>query len=198
MVCEDTQFTWLAYQDGNTSRLSSGNPWNYFAMRANSVYDPDPLLASGGISGFSEWGAFYRTYRVLDVEIRWTVANVTGNQPISVFALLSSVATPATTYAGLVNLSENSMATPVRTISQVGGMDRTTITARWSLWKLMGQQQLTDTSYTGFLGTGASNPAIIINIYFCAYTQTALTNPIFSDLKIYFKVQLTDRQTLSG
>jgi hypothetical protein len=96
----------------------------------NSAFDPDPLLGSGAIPGFTEYSTFYVAYRV--TQFRWSITMISdelfpvvayvvplntdaGANPATGLTLaanpkgqtraLSSVGGPPTTFRGRLNLS---------------------------------------------------------------------------------------------
>jgi len=192
----------MVYQDNSDLRLGSpSTSFNYFSMRANSVFDPDPLLATGGISGFSEWGTFFRIYRVTAVQLRWEVINVPTNPPIVVGIVPSSTVPTAATRTTVINLLENKFVSPIRSISVSGGMDRAVINYHLSLRQFVGNPTvLTDRDYAGFMGSSPGNPSQVIFLNFIAYcpSSSVLTVNVVSNLKITYFCNLSDRQTLSG
>ena len=57
----------LRYVDSAYVRNNPGGNYLVYSFRINDLYDPDPLLLSGSISGFKEIMQFYAQYRVLHV-----------------------------------------------------------------------------------------------------------------------------------
>ena len=52
------------YRDNSYTRNNPGNNFLVYSLRINDLYDPDPLVLSGSISGFKEMMQFYQYYRV--------------------------------------------------------------------------------------------------------------------------------------
>jgi hypothetical protein len=65
----------LTYLDTNIAKTNVGNQYIYWRMRMNDVYDPDPLIASGSLSGFAEMAAQYRRFLVLKLKVDIEVVN---------------------------------------------------------------------------------------------------------------------------
>jgi len=187
----------LVYNDSTITRFNGASSFSFFRMRANSIFDPDPLLLTGGISGFTEWGGLYRKYLVTDVHIEWKVCNLNNVGVNLVFSAstvdVNGLITSNNTVADLAELPFSSAVA----LSPTGGQDRAIITKTISLAKLHGrpEQYLTDDNYSGFLGSAASNPTNILFLNFGAFASANMTSGIDSTLRIKYRVQLYERQS---
>jgi hypothetical protein len=59
----------LVYEDGSDTRAFVGQNYGVWAIKANDVYDPDPLLGTGGITGYAELVAFFSLWLVDQVDL---------------------------------------------------------------------------------------------------------------------------------
>jgi len=200
VVSRDTQRVTLAYQDVSLSRaVSLLNSYFIYTMRLNGVYDPDPLLLTGSVTGFAEWGGLYRQYLVEAVTITWSVVNRENFPVIIVFApSLSSQAAVISSGQAVANLAENKFA-QTRVLSAQGGQDRARIRVTIKLSSYVAlPQQYNSGIYSGFMGAAPSNPSNLIYGNFCGYAPSTFTNGIVSDLKVRFHTKLYDVQTPNG
>lgn len=192
----------MVYQDSSDMRLSAPSlSYSFFTMRANSVFDPDPLILSGGISGFSEWGGLFRSYRVTKVRVRWEVINDLNNPPITFCVVPGFGSSLPSTRSALINTFENRFASKSVSISAAGGMDRAVINYNLNLSRYIGNRvYMSDRDYTGFFGSGATNPLLIVSLFFLAYCPSTMTisNAVVSNLRLEYTVQMYERQILSG
>ncbi len=187
----------LVYQDSSMTRFNSGATFAYYRMRANGLYDPDPLLATGGISGFLEWGSIYRKYVVTDVHYEWKVTNrevfpvniVTAVGNVDLVAAVSSV----NAAADIAELKYSSTAV----LSAAGGQDRAVINKTVHLPKVHGrpEQYLGDDNYSGFGGAAPSNPNTLLYIHFAAYSTANMAVGCDVVLRIKFRVTWYDVQS---
>jgi hypothetical protein len=197
MIIEHQKTVTLSYADNTNVRNNIGASYLFYQLRSNGLYDPDPLLLSGGISGFTEYGGFYRKYRVESVEVEWTISNNESFPVIIVFgAANSNLATVVTSSNDVLDLAENPYGV-IKELSAAGGQDRITIRSKISLAQLVGQSEYyNDINYAGFLGSAPANPALLTYLLFGAVaTKSTFSNGIASMIRLKFKVQLYDRQT---
>jgi hypothetical protein len=194
-----TFYSRLIYLDSIDARFTSGS-LNYgsFDIRLNSLYDPDPLLSTGSLSGVTGFGEFYRRYRVLKVDIHWTIIN-SSDEPITCFFVAGSAIPPASTRLLTIDLSEDPTSSPLVTLSSAGGMNRGTIRKSYELSQLLGNALMyeAESIYDGFLGGAPTNPNTIISAKFCAFGPSASStiSSIYSVLKITMHTRFYDRQT---
>jgi hypothetical protein len=111
----------LPWVDGTLARSNVGNTICSWRYKMNSVYDPDPLAFTGGVSGLANWTIQYKTYRVVGFKYDITVMNredfpiVCTYCPTGADAGVNSI---YTTDFGEVKYGGS------RPISSKGGMDR--------------------------------------------------------------------------
>jgi len=200
LVSRDTQRVTLTYQDLSLSRaVSLLSSYFVYSMRLNGIYDPDPLLLTGSVTGFAEWGGFYRQYLVEAVTITWSVVNRENFPVIIVFApSLTNLAAVLSSGQAVANLAENKFA-QTRVLSAQGGQDRARIQVTIKLSSYVAlPQQYNSGIYSGFMGAAPSNPSSLIYGNFGGYAPSTFTNGIVSDLKVRFHTKLYDVQTPLG
>ena len=71
----------LRYCDSTYVRNNPGGNFLVYSFRINDLYDPDPIILSGSVSGFKELMQFYSYYRVLSVNIG---VHITNNETFSI------------------------------------------------------------------------------------------------------------------
>jgi len=187
------------YQDFSSTRLTSTSSFSSYSIRANGLFDPDPLLLTGSISGFAEQGNLYRQYLVRRVFIDWFVSN-NGVAPVILVAApsLTNLAAVLSSGQAIANLAENRGAKKF-ILSGAGGQDRGRIRMRIPLAKYVSNNfQYNSGTYSGFMGSAPSNPATLIYLNFCAYSPVPLTAGVTTDLSIRFETKLYDIQTPLG
>lgn len=191
----DAQRITFIYNDTSLIRNNLASQYIWFKMRS-SLYDPDPLLLTGGITGFTEWGGIYRQYLIEAVTIEWRVSNLEAFPVSVVFA-------PSLTDIGSVVSSRNAAAdigelrhSQVRSLSMAGGLDRTMIRARFNLASLVGNTtQFNSGLFSGNMGFAPSNPAFFVYFNFAAYSASNFSSGIESTLKLSFHTKLYSIQS---
>lgn len=188
---------WLNYVDDSMTRTNVANPYNYFRFRANSVWDPDPLLLTGGIAGITALASIYRFYLVTAIEVEWRVTNreafpVEVGLTCTTYDLVTTVVSLATATDAL----ENPFSSGVRSLSVSGGQDRTVIKKTFSLANVWGNRReyLSDAQ---FVGPNNGNPATMLYLNMIAIAPnnfTALGQ--FNGLRIRYQVRWFTRLNL--
>lgn len=189
-VADDTIQVRLKYYDTNMLRNNAGLDYLSWRYRMNSVYDPDPSVATGAISGFNEWAAIYSTYRVLAIEYEVAIAN---NET---FPLQVAVA-PTLTDIGLnspnsVDLAEIKFA-KYTMMAAKGGQDRIKLRGAIRLDKLFGASYLYDSTFNSAVTT---NPATILYINVGLQGPSPLVNGVTPAVRIWYDVLLYRRQNI--
>jgi len=165
-------------------------------MRINDLYDPDPAILSGSVSNFKELMQFYSYYRVLYTQIVWNVVN------LETFPLSCGIVFSQTNLTGVIsslqdalNAFENDYSQPIRTISGVNGMNRTTFKVpKLDLATLLGakKQYKSEISYSGL---GLATPAIPLwaNFIVLAPTGQVLANGYTNNTTLYLDSEFYGR-----
>lgn len=168
----------LNYIDAAYTRNNPGNNFLVYSFRINDLFDPDPLILSGSVSGFKEIMQFYTQYRVLNTNVSLKIFN---NEA---FAILygavwsqSNLTGTIATRDDAINALENDFSTRARILSAKGGLDHEDINFELAPYKLLGdrQQYMADINYAG---NGLASPAIPLwlNFIVCSPTGAALAN----------------------
>lgn len=129
----------LKYGDEQISKTNVGNQYIYWRIRMGDVFDPNPLILTGGISGFAQYAALYGRYLVLAMEVTITLVNNETFPVVVVIApTLLDQATIITTGAAALNLEEYPQSKK-RLLSERGGMNRCSFTELYYLPQFTGQ-----------------------------------------------------------
>jgi len=168
----------LNYVDAAYVRNNPGNNFLVYSFRINDLYDPDPLILSGSISGFKEIMQFYSYYRVINCNVSFKIFN---NEA---FAILYGAVWSQTNLVGsiatrddAINALENDFSTRARILSAKGGLDHEDINFELAPWKLLGNksQYLSESNYTG-LGLATPTTPLWLNFIVASPTGAALAN----------------------
>lgn len=152
-IISDSALIELKYSDTFVDRNNAGSTSGSWRYRANSAFDPDPIVGSGAVSGFVEWSAFYSTYRILGIGYNVTICNQ------ETFPLVVNLV-PST-----LDLGANAASSPQfgegrfgqeKLISAKGGQDKATMTGYVNMSDLVGKSYLFDAAFNSGTGT---NPA---------------------------------------
>lgn len=183
------------YIDPSMLRTSL-NSYNYFRFRANNLFDPDPLILSGQISGFQELATLYREYKVTDVEFEWNVVN-RESFPVVIGVVYSTydLATQVTSPAAALNTIENGFSTRAKILSAAGGMDRFCFKGKVKLAQLLGNpsQYDGDTDYGALVNAGPVYQ-LFVNFVVVSTTGASLTLGIVSGLTLRYSSKFFNRQ----
>lgn len=168
----------LNYIDSAYVRNAPGNNYLVYSFRINDLYDPDPLILSGSVSGFKELMQFYSYYRVVNCHVSFKIFNNEN------FALLYGAVFSQNNLTGTiasrddaVNALENDFSTRARLLSAKGGMDHEDINFALAPWQLLGDKKQYDAeqAYTG-LGLATPSIPLWLNFIVASPTGTALVN----------------------
>lgn len=185
----DTVIVNLSYQDTIMNRNNVGGlicSWRY---RINSAFDPDPLLGTGSISGFTEWAAVFTHYRILTFMFDVQIAND------ETFPLMIATAPTLTdlgaNFSGFDQLPEVPYGRK-QLVSAKGGADKCRLRGRVSIPKLEGSKEpITD---SGFAAQVSTNP-LQIRFFNVGFTGGAnpLVNGVFVSIRLRFTCQFFAR-----
>jgi len=176
------------YVDSSYVRNNPGNNYLVYSFRINDLYDPDPLILSGSISGFKEMMQFYAYYRVIKFSAN---INISNNE---VFDLLYGAVFSQTNLTGVIssrddaiNALENNYCKGPFLLSEKGGMDRGTMVLRINPANLLGVPR----QYFGtndYAGSGLATPPIPLwlNFIVCTPTGAAMANGYTTTTKFFF------------
>jgi len=181
----------LYYQDGTETRNNAGGlvlSWRY---RNNSVYDPDPLLGTGSISGFVEWAAFYDRYRVIEFSYDLDIVNM-ETFPVVVSAAPTLLDVGAN-YASTIDFPAFPYGSK-RVLGTSAGQGRSRLSGQLNLAMFEGSPAYyTDSAFSSVI-TG--NPTNVRYMNFGIVPQAALVNGVFISCRLGFRVLLYERLNL--
>lgn len=148
-------------------------------FRANSAWDPDPLIGGGSLSGFTELAAIYNFYTVDRVRLRYTVAANEPSLPCN-FGFTFKDYQPSvavTTYALALDILEVSPTTGTNVVGETAG--QSLYRSKWTPWIHCGVvlgnmlQYYAEASYSA---TTNASPSQVIWASFVLLADTSLTN----------------------
>jgi len=129
----------MKYVDEQITKTIGGSLFVYWRMRMNDLFDPNPLILTGAISGFAEMATLYRRYLVTSLTVTLDVVN---NEAFPVLVAIApsdiDLASVITSAAAAVNLAEYPLAKKVL-LSAAGGMNRGRLTMTINLARFVGQ-----------------------------------------------------------
>lgn len=168
----------LKYSDSTYVRNAPGLNYLVYALRINDLFDPDPAILSGSVSGFKEIMQFYQYYRVTHVDVNVKIAN---NEA---FALMYGGVFSQSNLVGAITSRDDAMdalesvfSSSVRVVAAKGGIDTGELHMKIPIQTILGlpRQYLSDFNY---IGNGLASPTIPLwfNLIVCSPTGTALTN----------------------
>jgi len=190
----------LSYVDSTIARNNPGGSYLVYGIRINDLYDPDPLILSGSITGFKELMQFYTRYRVHHNEIEVSLSNL-ETFPIAwglCFGQQNIIGTIGSA-AQALNVLENGFTTGARILSGKGGQDRDRVVCKINLKDLVGNKTAFegDLDYTGTINT---SPAISLWCFVVVVSTTgaSLTNGVSALSKFTYSSHLFDRVELNA
>jgi hypothetical protein len=184
--------------DGSYIRNNPGNNYLCYSFRINDLYDPDPLILTGSVSGFKEMMQFYNIYRVLSFS---ATINISNNETFDLLygAVFSQVNLTSVIASrdDAINALENNYAKGPFILSAVGGVDRGSVSLRINPAVLLGdrRQYLADSDYSG-IGLATPIKPLWLNFIVASPTGAALTNGYTSATKLFFRAEFFGRTNL--
>lgn len=188
----------LNYIDSSYVRNNPGNNYLVYSLRINDLYDPDPAILSGSVSGFKELMQFYSYYRVHSTHISLQIFN---NESFAIlYGLVFSQSNLTGTIANrddAINALENDFSTRARILSAKGGMDHEDISVSINCSELLGNAVQYNADYN-YIGQGLASPTIPlwVNFIVCSPTGTALTNGYTNATTVTFHSEFFGRTNL--
>lgn len=179
----------LRYIDNAYTRNAPGNSFLVYSFRINDLYDPDPLILSGSISGFKEIMQFYQYYRVLHVRCQATIANQES------FPLMYGMVFTQSNLTGVIATRDDAMnaleapfSSRARILSAKGGVDRATLSQSIPCARILGltRQYMSESNYAG-IGLASPTTPLWLNFIVASATGAALTNGYCTTTTIHFQ-----------
>lgn len=175
---------------------TAGATFKLIRFRANSLFDPDPVLGGTSYAGYTALAVLYREYRVTHLEFEWNVSNLEAF-PIIVGCFFSNTdlsGVIATNQAARDAL-ENGFSTRPRQLSAFGGMDKEMLRGKLALGKLLGNM-VEYMASSGYASLNNTNPALqlFINFVLISATGANLTNGVASNITLRATSEWFNRQ----
>jgi len=160
----------LVYPDTFYNRNNASSPFLSWRYRMNSIYDPDPLVGSGSVPGYTYYSGGYSNYIVLGLGYDISLSNLEGS-PVDV-VVWPTTNDVGNNYASTSEAFGNPHATQ-SLLSAKGGQDR----ARLKGWVDVGRFQGNMTQYLGgnYSSVFGSNPSQILYLNVGAVESTNFT-----------------------
>jgi len=178
----------LSYSDSVQTRNNAGAMVMSWRYRLNSAYDPDPLLGTGAIPGFTEWAAMYDRYRILNFSYDVQFCNM-ETFPLQIVACPTLIDVGAN-YASAIDLPAFPFGTK-SIISTTGGQDRTRLSGQLDLELFEGSPTyFTDTNYSSVINT---NPVNTRFMNFGYISDAVLVHGVFVSVKLSFRTLFYQR-----
>jgi len=196
--CPDRLIVPLMFTDITLTRgvTGSSNASNW-SLRS-SAYDPDPVLGTGAIPGFTELANLYGAYRVRQMKVDWEVVN-RGDFNGKVLCLWPSLAfNAANSLAGNDILEYSSNPRGVSAVVDLsGGMSRARLTLVTSLLDFAGPNGFTDLTWSG---TTSGNPAAMWYLNFATTIPTGFfqATGITSRVRVTYVTEFFERRSLES
>lgn len=192
----DSVIVELTYPDTTFTHNNVGFPNLSWRYRMTSIYDPDPLLGTGSIPGYSFWAAGYSGYRVLQIRYTIDISNLEGS-PVDIIACPSKTDLGAN-YVNLNELFGNPYASQAL-LSAKGGMDRARLVGTIDIGEFYGSvnQYIGN---DGFGGAFGANPTanFFLNVGGVSAANFTTGNGLDYRVTIVYVTHLLSLRTLTG
>jgi len=183
----------LRYSDGTTQRVNAAANFMSWRYRMNNAFDPDPALASGSLSGFTELAAIYLNYKVLSFTCHTSLANRDA-QPYNVVTAPTKPDV-GLAYSGTYELGEFPYGR-TRTMSIAGGMDQVHMSTTVNLSKFIGTAAYEfDPAFAGST-TSSSTPTNLVYFNVGFYGNVNQINGVFNGTRLEYEIMFYNRAIL--
>jgi len=198
-VLGPNKHTVLRYVDGTDVRQFPAQNYGVWSMKLNDVYDPDPLLGTGGITGYAELIAFYSTWLVTACQLDCVFVSNEPALAVKIAVLVTPLAITAslTSKALCLDAIERWGAIWTTELGETTGMCRAVMPKTVVLpERVVGDNAYYHAgTYNGATTTSPSSTVYVNFILTCA-SAAALTNGvnykgIFSYRVKFFRIQST-------
>lgn len=180
----------LVYPDVTFNRNNATATFLSWRYRMNSIFDPDPLLGSGSVPGYTFWSGGYSAYIVLKLGYDIQVSNV-EDSPVDIVCC-PSVTDLGSNYAATAELFGNPHAT-VAQCSGKGGMDRCHLKGWIDLGHFFGNT----THYLTIGSNFGSNPTgLYLNVGGVCATAFTANKGVDIRVNLTYRVLLYQRKNL--
>jgi len=163
----------------------------------NDVYDPDPTIGGGTVSGYPELSALYKRHRVLSCAVEIELASEqSAPQFFGLVFTNTDVSSSFSSVANCQNAMEGSFATQIHMLSDQGGMDRKTIKARINCAELNGAPRMYLSDVVFNPPTGSSPSAAYLQSCCLLGWTNASSLHFGANISLTFEVEWTERVAL--
>jgi len=187
----------LIYDDLNQQRASVSANFSAWGFRANSAFDPDLLLSTGGISGFAELAQFYQFYRVDAIKTQMEVVSLDSiAYTIGCCPTNTNVGASISNRALALDFLENPRSHQQLVPPSGGPVAR--MTYNFDLATIYGdrRQYLSDINFAAAVN---ANPVQIVYLYYVLFTGgTVGTLGVTVSNRLFFNVEFYHRAPLFG
>jgi len=188
----------LHYTDPTQVRHNSGTTWSVFTMAANDLYDPDPVLGGGSITGFGQWCGLYQKWRVDSVRVEAVFINKEAF-PVSVFIHAGLENVTPTSLNTCIDYSEMPRTSKVFVLgSTTTAISRCRISINVPIGVIYGSEReyIANENFVGNGGASPASPGVKLYIQFLAYSDSNLINGLYTNLRLSYKATFFDRKPL--
>lgn len=184
----------LKYIDEQIAKNNAGQQYIYWRIRMGDLFDPNPLILTGAISGFQELAAIYRRYIVHVFEAIVTIVN-NETFPVLVTVAPSDIdlALIITSEAAAANMGEFPRA-QTRLLGGSNGMNRATFRFKLNLPVFVGQEGAYEDSLQYSALVNAS-PAVQTFFNVSAAAPVNFVNGLTQHAQYKFRCKFSQRQT---
>lgn len=188
----------FSYSDATYQRFNAGANYLVYAIRINDVYDPDPLILSGSVSGYKEKMQFYNFCKVNKFRALLTIANTEA------FPLMYGIVFNRQNLVGVisnrddaVNALETGVGTGTRMIAAKGGLDLERISCAIQPWKVLGNfpQYISNDDYACQIATSPAKQ-LFMHIIIASPSGVNIANGVIGALICHYDCLLYDRVNL--
>jgi hypothetical protein len=145
-------------------------------FQINSLFDPDPLIGGGSVSGYSDLVNLYNRNIVTHVRLSVDMVNIEPGTVVGAYLIFRDVqpSTVILSQLDAISSAEVAPATRVKMMGTVSGQPRCRLRARIPLATIIGRplEYLTDISYAA---SANSNPPQLLWAAIVLFTYTPLT-----------------------
>lgn len=201
LITPFNHFVKLRYIDTDTMSMGTTlGTYDIKGWRMNSAYDVNQQIGSTAMPGFSEWAAFYTTYRVMAGKIKVTLVNTTTT-PVYFGMYWDPSNTVTSSWSGVMHTKGNMGSKQVLLNVATAGGNKTTLTSFMKYSKLYGNKWSVEGS-DAFGAVTSANPAttLFAGVYVASDDGISVlptgTFPLACEITLW--VKFYDRKMLVG
>jgi len=183
----------LFYQDDQEIRQNVPGTTGSWRYRMNSAYDPDPVLGTGAVTGFTEWAAMYTRYRIVAFSYDIMVANLELFPQLIIVA--PSIPDIGANYSRITQMSEVPYGKK-SLVSAMGGQDKCLLRDRVDLAKMLGSKTLLWSDNYSSAVTTNPNSQLYFNIGFSSGGATT-TKGLFVSARLQYRILFYARANIT-